>query len=754
MNAKVLRKHATSLVLVAAALGLGAYVWFVDRDKPSTQETEARKDNLLPILRRDDISEIGIEHDGRKATIKRQEEGDAGDYMFHLVEGDAKLEDSAYADQISVEKLIQALEFATRLRKMEDDFDVGSAGLNPPQVRLTIRMGSVTYGLAVGSEAKTPSGSRYAALEGHGVFVIPASAAADMIRPIEAYRTRRIIPFTSTELASIEVQGERGLVRIDRGSWGGFRIENVAGKPRVSKVAFDRMLRAFADATAERFLESAQAEQALGTAKDPVSLALVSKSGDRVEFRLGGACPGGSADSAADSAVEPSAKLVVMIRKGPVPLSACVPSSVLADLQVPATAFVDQQVLGSAPDEVEEFSIVRGEATLELARKGSGWHARKPEDRDLPGEDVRGYLAALLAIEGTIVPDPDLAKLGLEPPRGTITLRHPSVDTLEAPPRIVEIGAETTSPEGPSLALRRKEDGVVLLVPAVLAKLFEPTMTMIRSTELLRVNSQRVQRVELTLADGQRRVLQRKGAGFALEEPKGYAVDSTLAADIFDAVGNLRAERWVADRDDGSFGLESPAMSLRVEFEGESGQETRTLRIGSPTPEGRYARWEKDTGVFVVSRSLDMVFRTYPIDRTVFMVDPSVVRALTIRVSGKDLRISATGDVWRTAGGSTLELSEPALVRLRQALIELRAEGVVHLGPPLPEEGMSKPLVRIEVEHLPGFRTQNTVFSIGRSDVWGTMNVHYARREGTDATFAIAQSKVRPILEVLGPVEP
>ncbi len=746
MNAKVLRNHATSLVLVTAALGLGAYVWFVDRDKPSTQETQARKDNLLPLLRRNDISEITIEHEGRKATITRQEEGDAGDFMFYLVEENAKLEDSAYADQISVEKLIQALEFATRLRRMEDGFDVGSAGLNPPQVQLTIRMGSITYALAMGAEAKTPSGSRYVKLEGHGIFVIPASAAADMIRPIEAYRTRRIIPYTSTELASIEVQGERGLVRIDRGSWGGFRIENVPGKPRVSNIVFDRMLRAFADATAERFLEPAKANEALKAAKDPVTLVLVSKSGDRVAFRLGGSCPEGSAGAA----TETPSKLTVMIREGATPLHACVPSSVLADLQVPATAFVDLQVLGSAPDEVEELSIVRGEATLELARKGSGWHARKPEDRELPAEDVKSYLAALLAIEGTIVPDPNLAKLGLDPPRGTVTLRHPSVDTLEPPPRIVEIGAEITSAEGPSLALRRKEDGVVMLVPAVLARLFEPTMTMIRSTDLLNVNSQRVQRVEVTLAGGQRRILQRKGAGFAMEEPKGYAVDSSLAADIFDAVGNLRAERWVADRDDGSFGLESPAMSLRVEFEGEAGQETRALRIGSPTPEGRYARWEKDTGVFVVPRSLDLVLGTYPIDRSVFMVDPSVVRSLRIRASDKDLRIATTGDVWRMASGSTLELSEPGLVRLRQALIELRAEGVVHLGQPLPEEGLIKPLVRIEVEHLPGFRAQKTVLSIGRSDVWRTMNVHYARLEGTDATFAIARSKIRPILEVLG----
>jgi len=740
-----LRSHVTSLVLVAAALGLGVYVW-VDREKPTTEETEARKANLLPVVRRDDIREIVIEHGNEKATIQRRDTGDAGDFMYHLIEGGAKPEEAGFADQIAVERLIQALEFAAPLRKLEDDFDAKSVGLDPPRVGLTVHMGSITYRIGVGDEAKTPAGSRYATLEGHGVFVIPGSSAADLMRPIDAYRTRRILPYLSSELAAIELESGQGSVRIDRGPWGGFRVDSAAGKPRVSQPVFDRLLRAFADANAERFLEASVADRAVDQAKRKVRMILIPKAGPRAELVLGGACP--ATGDAADAAEDAPAKMVVIVRKAPTLLHACVPSSVLDDLEVTPASLVDRRALRSSADEVEELQVVRGDATLELARRESGWHARKPEDRDIPAEDVAGYLAALLAVEGVVQAEVDEAKLGLSPPRATLTLRQPSLDTAEVPPQVIEIGGEIATDEGLALAVRRKEDGVVLLVPASTAPLFEPSTARIRSTELLKVNAQRMQRVEVQLADGQRQILQRKGPGFSMEAPTGHLVDASLAADLFDAVSSLRTERWVADRDDGSFGLATPAVSVRLAFEGEKGDEKRTLLLGAETPEGRYARWEPDTGVFVLSRALETTLRTYAIDRLVFMVDPSEVRSLTARAGDRDVRIGVTGDSWRSQGGSLHPMPDAQIARLRQALSELRAEGVVHLGSAKPEEGFSKPLLRVEVES--SLRKGKTVFVIGHGDAWRTMSVYYARREGIDATFAIAQSKVRPLLDAVG----
>jgi hypothetical protein len=60
------------------------------------------------------------------------------------------------------------------------------------------------------------------------------------------------------------------------------------------------------------------------------------------------------------------------------------------------------------------------------------------------------------------------------------------------------------------------------------------------------------------------------------------------------------------------------------------------------------------------------------------------------------------------------------------------------------------PLLRIEIDYLPEMGRPKAVLDIGLGDVWRSMNVHYARKQGLDATFGIAQSKIRRVLELLG----
>jgi hypothetical protein len=157
--------------------------------------------------------------------------------------------------------------------------------------------------------------------------------------------------------------------------------------------------------------------------------------------------------------------------------------------------------------------------------------------------------------------------------------------------------------------------------------------------------------------------------------------------------------------------------------------------------------------VFVLSQSFDAALKTYAIDRLLFMVDPVEVDSVSVRASGQDVRIENTADVWRSVGGTMHPMQDGSVARIRQALSDLRAEGVVHLGQAMPNQGMSQPLLRLEIQTRPGFsqaRQGKRVILVGHGDVWRTTSVYYARREGVDATFAIAQSKGRPLLDAMG----
>jgi hypothetical protein len=94
--------------------------------------------------------------------------------------------------------------------------------------------------------------------------------------------------------------------------------------------------------------------------------------------------------------------------------------------------------------------------------------------------------------------------------------------------------------------------------------------------------------------------------------------DAAGAFDIVHAVATAQAEGWVADHDDGTFGLEgtrSPCtVSLTVAADG--GERTVTLTFGSPTEGGFYAK--ADGGpVFVAASSLRDAIRRPLVDRSV-----------------------------------------------------------------------------------------------------------------------------------------
>jgi hypothetical protein len=54
-------KPRTLLVLAVLAAGLGAFIWFVDRDLPSSEERAELGKKLFPELEADEVTAVEIE---------------------------------------------------------------------------------------------------------------------------------------------------------------------------------------------------------------------------------------------------------------------------------------------------------------------------------------------------------------------------------------------------------------------------------------------------------------------------------------------------------------------------------------------------------------------------------------------------------------------------------------------------------------------------------------------------------------------
>ncbi|WP_437312197.1 DUF4340 domain-containing protein [Sorangium sp. So ce388] len=769
-----LRRHATTLILVVLAAAAAVVLLVLDRGAVSTDEAERRKKHLFEAWRPDEITEVTVTLASpgapQTARLTRGEVNDAGQRPWSV-----EIDGHRYpADEPAVDQLLGTLEFATAERRVPAEAsDPAALGLAPPRLSIAVAMGPRRDRLLLGGSAPTPPGAVYAEVAGRGVFVITKQLAAALDVPPDRLRSRSFVPYLAAELAGLTLEGEGGARRFSRAPWGGGRgagFRFAEGSPegsgvRVSAPAIDGVLSALGRLQAEEFLSEEEARQALASDGPRVTLTLLPSdpSARPGVIDLGGDCPD-------------RPDHVVAVRREPTRAAACVPASVLEPLTEGASRFVDLALVGAPLDEVAEVKLAAGERSLELARAGSEWHLRAPEDRPVPTETGRALVQAILDVRATrLLPSAsDPGALGLVPPRATLrVLSTPPESPGEGEPRerveTLEIGAEQ---EG-VVRVRRLEDGAIAEIPAPAAGALLPSEVSLRSMQVLdfardQVSALRVERPGLV----QR--LRRTGDGaWELLEPRGegLAADDALADELADLLGGLKAERWVAADAGQGYGLGAPRLVVEAELastpERDGGAAARPARVelGALAGAGSFARAGKGGPVFVAPPALEAAAGRLLLRRDVFVVAPQeIARVTLVPVDGKPVVVEASPGGFAVAGAGDQASATAAAAGVRDALADLRAEGAVALGKPEKHHGLSPPRLRITVDlarpqaapageggatpprRAPGSFT----IAIGAGDAFRGTNVFYARRDGVDAVYAIAQSRVRPLLEAAG----
>lgn len=751
------RRHLTTIVLVVAATAGSVALLVADRENATTEESDLRKKNLVPRWKPEDIRSISLTTRGKTARLSLGEPSDAGQRLWEIeIDGGRFL-----ASQQNVDQLLGTLEYATFERRVSESAkEEGDLGLEKPGTVVTIEMGSKTYRIAIGGTAATPKDARYCQT-GEGTFVITAQLATAIdVRP-ESLRSRVFVPYLSTELAKLVVEGEGGSRRFARATWGGsrgagFRFDGTTpeGEARADAETFDRLLGALGTMQAESFLADEDADKAL---QKRVTLTLVPRDTQKPKavIEVGGKCPGKDDQ-------------VVVVRREPSRTSACVPDGIVEPLIAPVKDYVDLAVVGARFDEITEVAVTRDGRTIEIARKGVDWHMRKPADRKVSGDAGNALVKDLTALTALRIEAGTLKDLGLEPPRATLRVTS-SVTTVAtengAGERVetIEIG----EPKGDVVHVRRLEDGVILALPADGVRALSPSEAVLRDVQVLEVPGEQVRALAViqtgsgaaqagrsSAARTQR--IARGADGWSFVEPASAAIapDIRLVSELVDAVTKLRAVRWVAEKDDGSFGLEKPRLVIEfnvVESEG-APVKAMAIELGAASNDGSFARIKGDPAVFVAPRTLEDAAGLWLHDRHALVLDaPALVRIEAAAEGGKKISAERAGDTWKAAGGDAAVVGT-----LRDVVTGLVAESVVSVGPPDRSFGLEKPRLVLTVlaEPLPGApkgsprRTIRTVFGAGDS-LRGT-SIVYARRDGLDVTFAVAQGQVRALFDAAG----
>ncbi len=234
-----------SLILLALVVfGLGGFIWFYERELPSTDERReaARK---LWRLEPDEIERIDIEAAGSTLVLQRAEDGSSWELVEPLV---------ARADDARVGRLLEALGGLEKERTLEQA-DPAELGLEPPSAVLRLRAaGGEDRILRLGAEVPA-SGNVVAAVEGGGPPVVVAnSISSELMGEVDDWRSRRAVPFDRADVQGLEIRSAEGALRLEQRE-GRYHVvaplEDLADQDRV-----DDLLTDVTGLTVEEFLDA------------------------------------------------------------------------------------------------------------------------------------------------------------------------------------------------------------------------------------------------------------------------------------------------------------------------------------------------------------------------------------------------------------------------------------------------------------------------------------------------------------------
>jgi len=733
----------TPVALVLAAAVAVAYAYFVDRGQVSDADRSARRRDAFPAFRVEDVGSIEIAH-GTAVTLLERETRDAGARTWVM-----RSPHPGATDLAAVDTLLRELEMAPRVRDVRDDGrEADALGLDAPRVRGRISVGRVQYRFELGAEAPRPEGAAYMRIDGEGTFVVGRPLKVQLLRDSDTYRDHAVVPYGASEVARLEVRAPApaGFTVVRRGA--SFRVGNDAGL-RASRAAMDRLFGALADARADSFVDDEDAAGPPAAAALTVTITPTTDALPRFTMAVGGACPKDSRE-------------VVIVRTEPTRLAACIAKHIAEALRTSQAALVDEGPFFAHADEMEDLRLeslesletVGGGARVDLARRGTGWHERSPEDRDLSADEVDSANALTLALatsRGAGAHAPGRGETFAPVWRATVSR------TGGSSPEIVEVAALDAEH---GAELRRMDDGAVLHADRALVLRLAPHPVLVRSLAASRVpvDPGAVVAIDDSCTATPER-LDLVGGSWKMRPPKsalaGFDVDPVAVADMLSALTRARADAWVAAADDGAFGFAAPAscavkLTVAADADGKVPSPVGIVFGAEAAGDAQdvNAHGVGDPAIFTAPMVLREIASHPALDRSRFRLDAAALSRVTlVRGGAKVLLVRAVDSPDRLvrAGATQGDAGDD---KLPTALSRVYAQSALHMGPAAPAEGLAHPILEIDaVPSADAGTNQGTHLMFGAPVHESAVDGYFARVSGIDATFLVPRQVVDAIVD-------
>jgi len=577
-------KH--TLILLALALGMAAYVQFVDKKMPTTEERATNKGRLF-TFDRSKVTAITIKSPENKIELKKSGEN-------WLVEAPVK----DRADSTTVTSLLTSLETLRTESTIDNDGkgvtkdQLKEFGVADSQTKVTLTVDNKPIELIFGKDT-TVENRVYAHVEGtKAVEVISNTVRNDVTKKADDFRDKKLSDLTLSQVTKAVIKTQSGEIETERKDdhWSLVRPLKASGDDAkigdiVSQAITARVDSFVADT-------SKLAEYGLDQPKGTITITVEGQQQPQI-LSIGNS-PKDEKDKEKVYAKLSSRDAVVIL-----------PKSVANLLDTKPNDLRDKKLVQFNVDLVDRITIEpAGKEKLLFARDGAKGWVRKA-DKDVPVNS--GVVTRLLddlgsATVATFVADvaTELPKYGLDQPPIKVTLSaFSSENTAETKAGEKAIVALLLGKvEGENVYAKTDEDPFVLATPKTLLDSIPTDAVQLQPLEIFKHKPEDITSFEVT-REGQPALAVERDKDKQWKLAKGDDKLSTInVQSLVNTLASLRAVRWVGVTVP-EHGFEKPVAS--ISFKTASNAAGKLTFGGENADKMRYAQAEGFNGTFLVS---------------------------------------------------------------------------------------------------------------------------------------------------------
>ena len=337
------------------------------------------------------------------------------------------------------------------------------------------------------------------------------------------------------------------------------------------------------------------------------------------------------------------------------------------------------KVFSVEADKIDELTIKSesGETTT-LKKNGKDWQVVSPAENGASAVDqteVSGITTNLATLEEQRVIEEkagDLKEFGLAQPRIEVAFK------AGAAGQKLQIGSKT--PTGGDVYAKIDGQPKVFLISSFLESTFNRKPFDLRDKSVLKVDADKVDSLEVTTKDGTLR-FGKSNAEWHIVSPAESRADPVTIGSLVSRIGSLQMKSMAPGTDLKTYGLDSPAATVRVG----SGSSQATLLVGKTAEEGTvYAKDASRPGVFTIESSIVDEFKKGAAEyKQKDLFDSRAFNTVRIDITrgAETHTFEKAGDKWKQLAPAAKDADNAKVEALLSAATGARATAFVDKAP-------------------------------------------------------------------------